>query len=95
MAHSKFYKEIGRWNAALEEVQNKKIAHLEKVQKRWDAFAEEAQGKMAKTGKKIDVGKEWRDIVEKEIGLLPYESAITRRIDWDPREIDVSTCSLK
>lgn len=67
----KFYKEIGRWNAALEEAQKKKLAHLDKVNKRWAAFAEEAQDRIAKTGKKVDLNKEWRDILDKEIGLTP------------------------
>jgi hypothetical protein len=65
----KFYKEIGRWNAALEEAQNKKLAHLEKVQKRWDAFVDEAEEKISKTKKKVDIGKEWREVLEKEVGL--------------------------
>lgn len=67
----KFFKEIGRWNAALEEAQNKKLAHLEKVNKRWATFAEETQDKIAKSGKKVDLNKEWRDILDKEIGLNP------------------------
>ncbi len=44
--------------------------HLEKVNKRWAAFAEEAQDRIAKTGKRVDLAKEWREIVEKEIGLV-------------------------
>jgi TRAP transporter TAXI family solute receptor len=65
----KFYKEIGRWNKDLEEVQSKKLAHVQKVQKRWDEFVEEAQARIAKTNKKIDVSKEWREVVEKDVGL--------------------------
>jgi hypothetical protein len=67
----KFFKEIGRWNAALEEAQNKKLAHLDKVNKRWETFVEETQDKIAKSGKKVDLNNEWRDIVDKEIGLNP------------------------
>lgn len=51
-------------------VNQKKLAHLEKVNKRWTAFAEDAQDRMAKTGKKVDLAKEWRDLVEKEVGLV-------------------------
>ncbi len=67
----KFYKEIGRWNPALEEAQNKKLAHLEKVNKRWAAFSEATQEKIAKTGQKVDLPKEWREILDKEVGLNP------------------------
>jgi hypothetical protein len=67
----RFYKEIGRWNKELEEAQKNKLAHMEKVNKRWATFAEEVQNRMAKTQKKVDLAAEWRDIVEKEIGLSP------------------------
>jgi uncharacterized protein len=67
----KFYKEIGRWNKDLEEAQKNKSAHIEKVNKRWATFAEDAQSRMAKTQKKVDLATEWREIVEKEMGLSP------------------------
>jgi hypothetical protein len=67
----KFYKSIGKWNAALEDAQKKKLAHLDKVNKRWAVFVEDAQDRIAKTGKKVDLNKEWRDILDKEVGLTP------------------------
>jgi TRAP transporter TAXI family solute receptor len=67
----KFFKSIGKWNAALEDAQKKKLAHLDKVNKRWAAFAEDAQDRIAKTGKKVDLNKEWREILDKEVGLAP------------------------
>jgi hypothetical protein len=39
--------------------------------KRWLTYLDEAHEKMAKTGKKVEPAKEWRLIVEQEIGLLP------------------------
>ena len=66
----KFFKEVGLWKEAHERANQKKLAHLEKVNRRWAAFAEEAQDRIAKTGKKVDLGKEWREIVEKEVGLV-------------------------
>ena len=65
----KFFKEIGRWNKDLEVAQKKKLAHLDKVNKRWAIFTEEAQDRIAKTRKKVDLNKEWLDILDKEIGL--------------------------
>lgn len=67
----KFFKEKGIWTDAHEKANNKQLAHLEKVNKRWAAFVEEAGEKMAKTKKKVDPIKEWPLIVEKEIGLVP------------------------
>jgi TRAP-type uncharacterized transport system substrate-binding protein len=67
----KFFKEIKVWTAAHEEANNKQLAHLEKVNKRWAAFTEEAEEKMAKTKKKVDPTIEWPLIVEKEVGMLP------------------------
>ena len=67
----KFFKEIGVWTAAHEAANSKRLAHLEKLNKRWAVFVEESEEKMAKTGKKVDPAKEWPAIVEKEIGLLP------------------------
>ena len=67
----KFFKEIGVWKEAHEAAQKKQLAHLEKVNKRWETFVEEAQDRMAKTQKKVDLATEWREIVEKEIGLSP------------------------
>lgn len=67
----KFFKEIGRWNPAMEDAQKKKLAHLDRVSKRWVTFTEEAQDRIAKTGKKVDLNKEWRDILDKEVGLAP------------------------
>jgi len=71
VAHPKFHKEIGRWNAALEEVPNKKIAHLEKVNKHWATFTGDAQDRMVNTGKKVDLAKKWREIIDRDIGLVP------------------------
>lgn len=67
----KFFKEIGVWKTEHENANKKRLAHLEKVNKRWTAFVEEAEEKMAKTGKKVDPTKEWPAIVEKEVGLTP------------------------
>ena len=67
----KFFKEIGVWKAAHEAANSKRLAHLEKVNKRWTVFVEESEEKMAKTKKKVDPAKEWKEIVEKEIGVLP------------------------
>jgi TRAP transporter TAXI family solute receptor len=67
----KLYKEIGRWNPQVEKAQNEALAHLEKVNKRWDAFVDEAQERIAKTKKKVDLEKEWRAILDKEVGLIP------------------------
>jgi TRAP transporter TAXI family solute receptor len=66
----RLFKELGLWKDAHEAANAKKLAHLEKVQKRWAAFTEDAQDRMAKTKKKIDLAKEWREIVEKEVGLV-------------------------
>jgi TRAP transporter TAXI family solute receptor len=67
----KFFKEIGMWTTEMEAANNKQLAHLEKVNKRWEAFVSEAEERMKKTGKKVDPIKEWPAIVEKEIGLAP------------------------
>jgi hypothetical protein len=67
----KYFKEIGVWSKELEDANNKRLAHLEKVNKRWEAFMEEATERIAKTKEKIDISKEWMKIVEKEIGVLP------------------------
>ena len=65
------YKEIGRWSEVVEAANKKRLAHVEKVNKRWAACVEEALERIARTGKKVETVKEWREIVEKEIGLLP------------------------
>lgn len=65
----KFFKEIGLWKEAHERANQKKLAHLEKVNKRWAVFAEDAQDRIAKTRKTPDLAREWREIVEKEVGL--------------------------
>ena len=67
----RFFKEIGVWKRAHEEANKKRLVHLEKIEKRWEAFVEEAEERMRKTGKKVDPTKEWPMIVEKEIGVLP------------------------
>ncbi|MBI2207684.1 MAG: TAXI family TRAP transporter solute-binding subunit [Candidatus Rokubacteria bacterium] len=66
----RFFKEIGVWKDAHEKANAKKLAHLDRVQKRWATFTEDAQDRMAKTKKKVDLAKEWREIVEKEVGLV-------------------------
>lgn len=66
----RLFKELGLWKAQHEAANAKKLAHLDRIGKRWTAFTEEAQDRMAKTGKKVDLAKEWREIVEKEVGLL-------------------------
>jgi uncharacterized protein len=67
----KFFKEVGVWNEDLEAANKKRLIQMEKATKRWLVFTAEAQERMAKTGKKVDLVKEWREIVEKEVGLLP------------------------
>jgi len=67
----KFLKEIGIWKEAHEIANKKRLVQMEKVNKRWLAYLDEAHEKMAKTGKKVDPVMEWRLIVEQEIGLLP------------------------
>lgn len=67
----KFFREIGVWKDAHDVAQKTRLAHLDKVNKRWLTFVQEAQDRLAKTQKKIDLTREWREIVEKEIGLLP------------------------
>jgi hypothetical protein len=57
------------WKEAHERANQKKLAHLEKVNKRWAVFAEDAQDRIAKTRKTPDLAREWREIVEKEVGL--------------------------
>jgi hypothetical protein len=67
----KFLKEVGIWKEPHEITNKRRLVQLEKVNKRWLAYLEEAHEKMAKTGKKVDPMKEWPIIVEQEIGLLP------------------------
>jgi hypothetical protein len=67
----KFFKEIGVWKEVHETANKKRLAQMEKANKRWLAYLEESHDRMAKTGKKVDPLKEWPEIVEKEIGLLP------------------------
>jgi uncharacterized protein len=66
----RFFKEVGLWKEAHERANQKKLAHLEKLNRRWATFTEEAQDRIAKTGKKVDLVAEWREIVEKELGLV-------------------------
>jgi TRAP transporter TAXI family solute receptor len=68
----KFFKEIGVWTDKHEMRNQQRLAHLEKVNTRWEAYVEEARERLAKTRKKINVRKEWEKIVETEIGLLPW-----------------------
>ena len=68
----KLFKEIGVWTDAHEKKNNQRLAHLEKVNKRWETYTEEAPERLKKTRKKINVRDEWQKIVEKEIGLLPW-----------------------
>jgi hypothetical protein len=68
----KFFKEIKVWTEAHEAANKRRLEHLEKINKRWEAFMEEAEEMMKKTGKKVDPTKEWPLIVEKEIGMLPW-----------------------
>lgn len=67
----KFFKEIGMWKEAHETANKKRLAHLEKLNKRWLVYLEDAHERMLKTEKKVNPEKEWWAIVEKEIGLLP------------------------
>lgn len=66
----KFFKEVGLWKEAHEAAQKKRLAQQAKVESRWVTYVDEANEKMLKTGKQV-TPKEWREIVEKEIGLLP------------------------
>jgi len=68
----KLFKEIGLWTEAHEAAQKKILDHLEKVNNRWAAYVEDAQERMEKTKKPVNVEKEWREIVEKEVGLSPF-----------------------
>ena len=68
----KLFKEIGMWTEAHEAVQKKILDHLEKVNKRWAAYVEDAPERIEKTKKPVNVEKEWREIVEKEVGLSPF-----------------------
>jgi TRAP transporter TAXI family solute receptor len=67
----KFLKEIGIWKEAHEIANKKRLVQMEKVDKRWGTFVDEVEEKMAKTKMKVDIAKEWREIVEKEIGMVP------------------------
>lgn len=66
----KFFKEIGVWKEAYETANKKRVEHMDKVKKRWSVFVKDAQER-TKTGKKVDLPNEWREIIEKEIGLKP------------------------
>jgi TRAP transporter TAXI family solute receptor len=66
----RLFKEIGVWNEDLEAANQKRISHLERVQKRWDKYVANAQDRMEK-GEKVILKKEWEKIVETELGLLP------------------------
>jgi TRAP transporter TAXI family solute receptor len=68
----KFFKEIGVWTDAHEKYNNLRLAQLKKVNERWAAYLEEAQERVAKTKKKVDVQAEWTKIVKDEIGLRPW-----------------------
>lgn len=68
----KFFKEIGVWTDDHEKRNNQRLAQLEKLNQRWDVYVEDARERLAKTKKKINVQKEWGEIVEKEIGLMPW-----------------------
>jgi uncharacterized protein len=66
----KYFKEAKLWTAAHEEAQQKRIAQLDKVNKRWTTYTEDAQDRIT-AGKKVNMEKEWRDILDNEVGLLP------------------------
>lgn len=68
----KLFKEIGVWTDKHENRNRQRLAHLAKVNKRWDTFLDEARKRLAKTRKKINVRKEWEEIVKKEIGFMPW-----------------------
>lgn len=68
----KLFKEIGVWTAEHERRNNLRLTHLAKINKRWDAYVDEARDRLAKKRKKIKVRKEWEEIVKNEIGLLPW-----------------------
>lgn len=67
----KFFKKIGLWTKELDEANDKKVRHLQKVSERWNTFVEESERRMSQTKKKVDSTEEWPQIVEKEIGLRP------------------------
>ncbi len=67
----KFFKEVGLWTKAHEDAQKRRLVQDEKVKRFWKEYTEEAQARMVSTGKKIDVAQEWREIVEKKVGMIP------------------------